>query len=322
MELKDAWCKILSMENSERFTSGQVFSILSDYGFFVNYPMLRLVTKSALSHGIWSIILNNGKDNHALSLLKTKLINDGFSDKVIDKIIQSVCSNVLDEHYDSDNTSKDEDNQRPSSVAQFMGIKLGIDVSDFRKDLISKKKNAIYTGVGLSSSEVRIALEKKAGHNVAWRDDIKVNDSYCYKFDFAGFNDCYATVFCLPFSKLVYKVSVQIGFVWGMPSEDERFIKLKSLFDLKYGKSTKTTIRDNIALRNQSNAYTEYVLSPDFVVSYKIQGIKTLATLVIEYLYTPLKETAIIEIDKKVNELIKFTEQKDLATRNIDMLDI
>lgn len=104
MDLSEGWLKILDFNNCKNLTNGQVYSMLLDYGVFKEYPKLRLSVKVALEYGLWGII--NSKDNDVEILkLRDKLINEGFSDEVINIILSSFSSSI--QHDTSDFFNED-----------------------------------------------------------------------------------------------------------------------------------------------------------------------------------------------------------------------
>lgn len=92
MTLQDACYKLLDLDNFNELSPSQVFSILSDFGVFAVSPKLKIATKTALNYGLWNIVIKT--DNvHQISILRSKLENDGFADNVIDDILSSfVCA--------------------------------------------------------------------------------------------------------------------------------------------------------------------------------------------------------------------------------------
>lgn len=92
MTLQEAWYNIIGMDNSERMSSSQIFSILCDYGVFTTFPKLRIAVKTALNYGLWDLVVSKNT-NVKISRLRTKLENDGFADGVIDDIIKTINFN-------------------------------------------------------------------------------------------------------------------------------------------------------------------------------------------------------------------------------------
>lgn len=92
MTLQEAWYNIIGMDNSERMSSSQIFSILCDYGVFVTFPKLRIAVKTALNYGLWDLV-SSKNTNAQISQLRFKLENDGFANGVIDDIVESINFN-------------------------------------------------------------------------------------------------------------------------------------------------------------------------------------------------------------------------------------
>lgn len=92
MTLQEAWYSIIGMDNSERMSSSQIFSILCDYGVFTTFPKLRIAVKTALNYGLWDLV-SSKNTNVQISQLRAKLENDGFANGVIDDIVESIIFN-------------------------------------------------------------------------------------------------------------------------------------------------------------------------------------------------------------------------------------
>lgn len=92
MTLQEAWYKLIGIKNSESMSSKLVYSYLNNYGVFISFPKLRLAVKTALDYGIWELVTSICTATQ-ISILKTKLENDGFAEDVIEDIILSFTSN-------------------------------------------------------------------------------------------------------------------------------------------------------------------------------------------------------------------------------------
>lgn len=132
MTLQDAWYKLLDLDNFNELSPSQVFSILSDFGVFVVSPKLKIAIKTALNYGLWNIVIKSDSA-HQISILRSKLENDGFADTVIDDILSSfVCASnrpAINEDDRSTNTHNNEkiDSLRNEEYELPFYVKKGID---------------------------------------------------------------------------------------------------------------------------------------------------------------------------------------------------
>lgn len=130
MTLQEAWYKIIGIDNSERMSSSQIFSILCDYGVFTTFPKLRIAVKTSLNYGLWDLVYSKNT-NVQISQLRSKLENDGFANGVIDDIIESINFNSI-KRPDSKipgskpyrNNFADDFNQRDKQTISPLSIKL------------------------------------------------------------------------------------------------------------------------------------------------------------------------------------------------------
>lgn len=130
MTLQEAWYNIIGMDNSERMSSSQIFSILCDYGVFTTFPKLRIAVKTALNYGLWDLVFSKNT-NVQISQLRSRLENDGFANGVIDDIIESIN---FDSAIKSDSKTKVIEsngsnlakgvNKRDKQIIAFPSIKL------------------------------------------------------------------------------------------------------------------------------------------------------------------------------------------------------
>lgn len=120
MTLQEAWYNIIGMDNSERMSSSQIFSILCDYGVFVTFPKLRIAVKTALNYGLWDLV-SSKNTNAQISQLRFKLENDGFADSVIDSIILSFTNNeteAISKKEASEGYYRNDSNATPSKFTE------------------------------------------------------------------------------------------------------------------------------------------------------------------------------------------------------------
>ena len=89
MTLHGAISKILNGDNSNELSPIQIYNMLSDFGVFSDFPLLKLATKSALEFGLWQLVTSRFENSES-DRIRLKLINSGFSDNVADSIITSV----------------------------------------------------------------------------------------------------------------------------------------------------------------------------------------------------------------------------------------
>ncbi|MDE6335000.1 MAG: hypothetical protein K2L34_00370 [Muribaculaceae bacterium] len=132
MKLEDAWLKIKEMENCDRFKPNQIHAILADLGIFNTNPRIRLVLKTALTYGLWDIILKGkGSSGNKIKLLKLRLQNYGFSGKIVNEVL--IC--FLDSPSFNDSlTLKGTDTNNiqlsPSSLKQESDINFELWISE------------------------------------------------------------------------------------------------------------------------------------------------------------------------------------------------
>ena len=165
MTLQEAWYNIIGMDNSERMSSSQIFSILCDYGVFTTFPKLRIAVKTALNYGLWDLV-SSKNTNAQISQLRSKLENDGFANGVIDSIILSFTT------IEPQANSKD-----GSSEGYCYGDPYATQSPNAEPALPFKIKKAIddnITKLPLNGKDEIIALNRKLFIVPEWNHDNKV----------------------------------------------------------------------------------------------------------------------------------------------------
>lgn len=165
MTLQEAWYNIIGMDNSERMSSSQIFSILCDYGVFTTFPKLRIAVKTALNYGLWDLV-SSKNTNVQISQLRSKLENDGFANSVIDSIILSFTtdeSTAIPKNESSEEYCCDDPYATPlSNSGPFLPFK------------IKKAIDVKITELPLNGKDEIIALNRKLFIVPEWNNDNKV----------------------------------------------------------------------------------------------------------------------------------------------------
>ena len=222
MNLSDAISKILKLNNYENLSNSQIYSILSDYGVFKDYPNLRLVVKSALEYDLWQLLIYNKQEKK--DIMKFKLINDGFTINVIQIILDSLQLNINNK-LSSDNEIKLDNNKNSIDnkiyynkiqdvglydAIEFMGIKLGNNLDKFKE--ILRQKNF------------------KPGET---KKNFRKQYYIEFKGTYIGFENCIIKVFFGEASKRVYKIEINKKFeTFGFSQE---YLNIIELYKRKYG---------------------------------------------------------------------------------------
>lgn len=210
MTLQEAWYKLLDLDNFNKLSPSQVFSILSDFGVFTVYPKLKIAIKTALNYGLWNIVIKT--DNaHQISILRSKLENDGFADNVIDDIIASfIRVNNKPTIIGSENLTNIQNSEKLDSLENEkynlpFHIKKGIDenITTFASnsnDEIKELNKRLYivpewndeNGIiinELSISDKKIVRNSYLSSFGSWMTNAGIDDGkkrYCLSYDITG----------------------------------------------------------------------------------------------------------------------------------------
>lgn len=203
MELADAWLKILGMENCDRFNSNQIHSILADLGVFKTNPRVRLVLKTALTYGLWDIIINYRESGNKVDILRLKLQNDGYSETIVYEILRSFSSYSFKKDTPNSKVGLHqcpiEDNKTTiQSHISFLGKELGCDI----KEMVAFLVNRGFKRININDTPKRISL----------------------KGTFAGIDDCEVFIW-KTISNKVWSIVINLK---------ATFQFIKDLFDSKY----------------------------------------------------------------------------------------
>lgn len=187
MTLSEALNKLLEIDNYENLSNSQIYSILSDYGVFKDQPNLRIIVKTALDYGYWDLIKGN-PNNQQISILKSKLNNDGFSESVANEVIdiinpskQQSIENIKDikrKHSEKFITTEIEQNLHIC----FMGLPLGVDCTTMKnwlikkgfKDISQKQKRPTLIGTFLGIDNAEIVLWETLSKKI-WSITVRIN---------------------------------------------------------------------------------------------------------------------------------------------------
>lgn len=160
MTLQEAWYKILELDNFNELSPSQIFSILSDFGVFVVSPKLRIAIKTALNYGLWDLITESA-DNCKVSILKSKLENDGFTDSVINEITGFFRDSKSDKTNDNNLNQTVESERKSVKKALFSHDKI---IDSIRRLAVG------VTPLSLGSTSENNELNKKIIIIPSWND--------------------------------------------------------------------------------------------------------------------------------------------------------
>lgn len=234
MKLEDAWLTLLDMDTTVVRTPSQIYSILSDLGVFKDYPKIRLAVNSALQNGLWELVSSNSISQTDIDKLKSSLEYDGFSDIIINEIINSFYTSPQSGSNNSQqpgpSQTQNNANCKPSSLT-FLGIPLGCKLEEFMAKLpkdyrIDKSHSKFHiTDIDIKDWLFDYNESKERGVEMLKH----VSHVRCYG-DFAGLEHCEINIHYCPFSEIVYKISIHKDWV-----SDTIFNTICQAYVNKYG---------------------------------------------------------------------------------------
>lgn len=233
MKLEDAWLTLLDMDTTVVRTPSQIYSMLSDLGVFKDYPKIRLAVNSALQNGLWELVSSNSISQTDIDKLKSNLKYDGFSNVIIDEIINSFYTSPqsgINSHQSVHLQTPNNAYLKPSSLS-FLGIPLGCKLDDF----LAKIQN-VYS-IDKSRSKFHITNED-IKHFLLDCQDIEYNKLKdvskvrCIG-DFAGIKHCKIDIHYSPFSEIVYNI-----IIWNDCCSETYFNTISQAYENKYGTPT------------------------------------------------------------------------------------
>lgn len=234
MKLEDAWLTLLDMDTTVIRTPSQIYSILSDLGVFKDYPKIRLAVNSALQNGLWELVSSNSVSQTDIDKLKSGLEYDGFSDVIINEIINSFykpaqSNNNCQPSETPQNPQKL--NSNPSSLT-FLGIPLGCKLEDFLSKLPKDYDiDQDHSKFHITDKDIKYWLFDYKQSNKEGIERLKNDSSVICYGNFAGLEDCDITIYYCPFSEIVYKISIWNSRV----SSDTIFKTICQAYTNKYG---------------------------------------------------------------------------------------
>ncbi|MCH5228194.1 MAG: hypothetical protein J1F16_10360 [Muribaculaceae bacterium] len=195
MTISESLSKLCELDDYKNLSNSQIYSILSDYGVFNEYPKFRLALKAAIDYGLWQLLKFGAKSNE-IFVLNTKLLNDGFNEQVVQEIINclSLASNV----HNSDSSCIDGQKFDKRNIAsyhgynhiKFWGTNLGQNIDCIDKYL--KEKGYVF-------SKYNDSKDVKKLYNALGRTEM-----------FLGYGSG-IYVYESPYSKSVYKIEVYLS---------------------------------------------------------------------------------------------------------------
>ena len=257
MKLEDAWLTLLDMDTTVVRTPSQIYSILSDLGVFKDYPKIRLAVNSALQNGLWELVSSNSVSQTDIDKLKSSLEYDGFSDVIIDEIINSFYTSPKSGSNNSQqpapSQTQNNANSKPSSLT-FLGIHLGCKLEEFIAKLPKDYR------IDQSDSKFHITdkdIKTWLFDNQDSKDDgigmLKyVSRVRCWG-DFAGLRNCKIEFHYCPFSEFVYEITIMNTDV-----RDTVFNAIYQAYTKKYGAPTSIDKGEERKFYKSSSWYEEY----------------------------------------------------------------
>lgn len=225
------------MDSSVVRTPSQIYSILSDLGVFKDYPKIRLAVNSALQNGLWELVSSNSVSQTDINKLKSGLEYDGFSDVIINEIINSFYtsphSGCNNSHQPVPSQTQNNANCKPSSLT-FLGIPLGCKLEEFMaklpKDYSLDQRDSKFH---ITDKDIKNWLFDYNESKERGAEMLKYISKVCYYGDFAGLNHCHINVHYCPFSEIV--CNIIIGYYCG---SDTIFNTICQAYISKYGTPT------------------------------------------------------------------------------------
>lgn len=300
MKLEDAWLTLLDMDTSVIRTPSQIYSILSDLGVFKDYPKIRLAVNSALQNGLWELVSSNSVSQTDIDKLKSGLEYDGFSDVIINEIINSFYTSPKSGSNNSQqpapSQTQNNANSKPSSLT-FLGIPLGCKLEEFMAKLPKDYRMEIYDSkLNITETDIKTWLFDFKDSKERGVEMLKHVSRVGYYGNFAGLTDWYIYIHYCPFSKIVYKVEVHDSGHKG----DTVFDTLCCAYTDKYG--TPTKIYANLS------CYYQFSVSNFEII--KLSQPDRIHYMTIKYLNSKLDDSVDAKIKQKQEELASEMQNK------------
>lgn len=212
MKLEDAWLTLLDMDTTIVRTPSQIYSILSDLGVFKDYPKIRLAVNSALQNGLWELVSSNSVSQTDIDKLKSGLEYDGFSDVIINEIINSFYTSPKSGSNNSQqpapSQTQNNANSKPSSLT-FLGIPLGCKLEEFMAKLPKGFRIRQYDSkLNITETDIKTWLFDFQDSKERGIEKLKDISKVCYYGDFAGLRNCEINIHYCPFSEFVYEITI------------------------------------------------------------------------------------------------------------------
>lgn len=245
MKLEDAWLTLLDMDTTVVRTPSQIYSILSDLGVFKDYPKIRSAVNSALQNGLWELVSSNSISQTDIDKLKSGLEYDGFSDVIINEIINSFYTSPQSGGNNSQqpapSQTQNNANSKPSSLT-FLGIPLGCKLEEFIAKLPKDYRIDNYDSkFHIKDEDVKYWLFDFQDSKERGVEMLKYVSKVAYYGDFAGLENCIIDIYYCPFSEIVYKITI-----WNNRVSDTIFNTISQAYTSKYGTPTNEYDSDDL----------------------------------------------------------------------------
>lgn len=337
MDFKSALTKVCQDFSKDIIFQRRIISILDDYKAFKDVPYYKLFYKTILNVGdmaqlislnpnirakaIYAFLAVSGLDENKVKSF-ISFISEcyyGFTSsstqtppdtndvsKQVRLNQQSECNKNENEIKESSNNVNEDNSQ---SQISFMGIPLGIPLQNFADKILKLRKGIIYTG-GVSCipddyiDPLFKTVGSELGYEIAYNDDVNIQNRKVYaKFSFAGFEKSEILVYYTPYSRIVYKVVVDLHYSQFLFNK-EIIERVKSLLNTKFGEP----VNDNIPLTNNEKLLNgkccNYIFANGLNLKYYIYAHNALTFHCISYSSDRLRQLADKEILDKINEVV------------------
>lgn len=138
----------MNIEGWRQFSSSQIYNCLSDLGVFRDNRRIRLIVKSALEYGLFSLFISKDSPHSNIDRIVFQLENDGFMRSNINEVIQAF-NTVFSTNTNNKNITKDAiktfriiaKTNSANTPVSFLGIPLGQTYEAYRKALLENGAN-------------------------------------------------------------------------------------------------------------------------------------------------------------------------------------
>lgn len=294
MKLEEAWLKIIEMENCNRFKPNQILSILADLGVFRTNPRIRLVVKDALSYNLWDLILKSRVEPSDIMYITSKLKYDGFSQQVINKLIDSFYKDSSPRGRRLDNSTHNSSCQSITTVS-----KKEVGLTQNERSQYGLFFNGIALGSNLTEFSSKMMLMYKFIKVIDHVTDASIEQ---YSGSFANWKDCIISLYFDKDTQRVYKITILAK----RPTQSS-LNECKNLYRIKYGmpKSIVETIGNCIRERDIFQISTEeFIEIRKFEYSHQILYYNTTLQQIAQAKIEKIKETQHnIQLKKRLNQI-------------------